>query len=347
MTNENKAENKKEGKETIKGMLENCAGSEYLSSRDKRNIKSYTDALQAIYDRALEDYDHYCAKHIDLHERYRAIKADAGYISRFARRHILPCRGTLDEMIKQVALAELHKNKKCGTGKETRADEAKRGHFAALTRKYHAHCAQWGDYAPSRLTVYNTHIYRNRAYYEYYNCDNKIVRGSTRLFLRRDGKRYCNVSAKLLCVDDISWTGISLSSALQSLRRRDVADWGRDKIGIYITLDGNDKYHLRRVADINDAIITLRRRANERRMVERNANLDTIIAQRGYAILVSIDDSVKSGNCPMGTEKFREHVKTEYQYDAQVISADLLLAIRDDEFTRRAARWALLNQKVA
>jgi len=90
----------------------------------------------------------------------------------------------------------------------------------------------------------------------------------------------------------------------------------------------------------------LQRRFTERRLTERNAELDRALEERGWLIEVTTNDSVLAGNCPLGTQSFRERELIARGIEDDSIPAAALLRIRDDSFTRRAARAAALRHTI-
>lgn len=61
-------------------------------------------------------------------------------------------------------------------------------------------------------------------------------------------------------------------------------------------------------------------------------------------IWVGKDDSIKAGNCPVGTERYREQLSVELGNEIGGIRADELLRHRDDAYTRRAINAAIARQ---
>lgn len=122
---------------------------------------------------------------------------------------------------------------------------------------------------------------------------------------------------------------------------------------------GDDEYHLDRqpawayrttvaaiewllsAATTAEAAIT--RRRTERRLAGRNERLDQVLATT--PVWVSADDSVGAGNCPLGTTEFRRRVELELGAQGEIgaVRADMILALRDDNYTRRACRAAALR----
>jgi hypothetical protein len=80
-------------------------------------------------------------------------------------------------------------------------------------------------------------------------------------------------------------------------------------------------------------------------LTERIPELDTLLRERGAEIMVSIQDSVDSGNCMDGTEAFVREllVRLGLPAGSTAVSASALLSERDDPLTRRAARAAALR----
>ncbi|MCS6948319.1 MAG: hypothetical protein NZM12_11955, partial [Steroidobacteraceae bacterium] len=110
-------------------------------------------------------------------------------------------------------------------------------------------------------------------------------------------------------------------------------------------------YHLPVIRDrcpsawIERGVQAFARRRAERRHEERDAALDRLLAERGDEIYVSIADSLAAGNCEPMTLDFARRVS----YVARVLPdlacapASVILAKRDDAFTRRACRVAAMR----
>jgi hypothetical protein len=84
-------------------------------------------------------------------------------------------------------------------------------------------------------------------------------------------------------------------------------------------------------------------------LTDRIPELDLLLSEHGAEIMVSIQDSVDSGNCLSGSEQFRKDLlqRLGLPPDTAAVAAAALLADRDDPLTRRAARAAALRCSVA
>jgi len=95
-----------------------------------------------------------------------------------------------------------------------------------------------------------------------------------------------------------------------------------------------------RVYEAKSAFI---RREQERRHIEKRKEADRILNEKGWDILVSVADSIAAGNCEIGTQDFLCKLETSYGLTTNILDAQTILAIRDDDFTRRACRVAALK----
>jgi len=120
-------------------------------------------------------------------------------------------------------------------------------------------------------------------------------------------------------------------------------EWSREeKAGYYLETTTGEKYHTEprptgpAAKYYRAAIEAFRKRREEHEKTARREAAREFLRVRGRDILITADDSVSSGNCPAGTQSFAQRLRDEYglQY---VIPAPLLLKIRRDSFTERAA----------
>jgi hypothetical protein len=90
---------------------------------------------------------------------------------------------------------------------------------------------------------------------------------------------------------------------------------------------------------VRDAIIA------RRRQVYSTLNLNDLSRECDLsAVLVTQRDSILAGNCPIGTADYARRLREKYG-DISAISAETLLASRDDMYTRRAVCAAILRQR--
>jgi len=250
--------------------------------------------------------------------------------------------GPLRDHIEALAIAGLRGT---GTGRETRADDATRDNSVAPARgrEMTTHCQRWGSYAPRRVAMYNAWIWRGRAHWSYVRADGITITRSRRIV-----RGQVVEAGKLLRIDPAPAIWYDHAEVLQAMRRRGLCDWGRDADGIYMSLSG-DRYHLQGIRtqsgrDYQVALDALRGRIAEARQMARNRELDAELNLHGYSVMVSVSDSTASGNCPTGTQRFCEDIARFFAgWTPDVLPADTLLALRDDNFTRRACRVAALR----
>lgn len=97
------------------------------------------------------------------------------------------------------------------------------------------------------------------------------------------------------------------------------------------------------VSDIADKF---RKRATEKRLTERNRELDEILKDRAAFVFVQYDDSIAAGNCEPRSQEFREQLHKQLAADGELgaVRADVILSQRDDDYTRRACRVAALRR---
>jgi hypothetical protein len=123
------------------------------------------------------------------------------------------------------------------------------------------------------------------------------------------------------------------SGSGESLRRGDLYCVVADGLGGW--------YH----CQLSDSPERVRRALADRRINSRNAELDALIKSQPARIWVSVEDSLAAGNCKAGTQNFVSTVLEKLQPAGEIgaVRADVLLSIRNDDFTRRAARVAALR----
>ncbi|MCC6775659.1 MAG: hypothetical protein IT537_03325 [Hyphomicrobiales bacterium] len=125
-----------------------------------------------------------------------------------------------------------------------------------------------------------------------------------------------------------------------------------DDDGVYLSAAGGEPYHL----DLGEMVaciaagslapaVELARAAWGQRRIEADdtSRADAVLAQRD--VYVTESDSIASGNCPRGTALFAALMRRQLKPDGDIgaVSARLILAQRDDIFTRRACRHAALR----
>lgn len=135
---------------------------------------------------------------------------------------------------------------------------------------------------------------------------------------------------------------------LQAGRTDLIAEWDDGRLAVIEPATG-EIYHTSAGATLRGlaaaAIAALQKRAIQRRQVARNAELDALIAQRGSTIYVGVADSINSGNCESGTRLAIPTIVAALHADGEVgaVTVAHLLSVRDDSYTRRAARVAALR----
>lgn len=152
-----------------------------------------------------------------------------------------------------------------------------------------------------------------------------------------------------------------VSAHINSLAVRRVARYfhlpvSSDLGGIFLS-HGKEKYHVQDLVALLAAKTREEKRA-EARQIERTAigafrkrktekiNVGRINNFRGY---VSIDDSVKSGNCVSMTEDFAREMYDKISAKGPcAVRADIILSERNDNYTRRAVMqaWTRTNAEV-
>jgi hypothetical protein len=82
-------------------------------------------------------------------------------------------------------------------------------------------------------------------------------------------------------------------------------------------------------------------------LTERSAEMDALLLERGNEIMVGVQDSVDAGNCREESEPYLKALMARLGLspEASVVSASDLLADRDDDYARRAARAAAMRFK--
>ncbi|MBT9169524.1 MAG: hypothetical protein DDT19_02884 [Syntrophomonadaceae bacterium] len=113
----------------------------------------------------------------------------------------------------------------------------------------------------------------------------------------------------------------------------------KEKAGEYIHIASGESYHTpiytaepKKV--FREAVRAFRLRRNEKK--RKQAELKSL--ERVY---VTAEDSIAAGNCRVRTENFQKELAEKYGMPIIAISATALLAMRDDNYTRRAVRYAM------
>lgn len=79
----------------------------------------------------------------------------------------------------------------------------------------------------------------------------------------------------------------------------------------------------------------------------RNERIQSLMERADLTrIYVGIEDSVRAGNCRIGTEQFASAVREKIGGEIGAVRADVLLSIRRDSYTERAVRQALTRSVV-
>lgn len=293
-------------------------------------------SIQQTYVNVLTAYDKIMAKPAGWQQALAAM--GTVWEKRFGGKYVPAYCSPACSVIAQKARAGLINT---GTGREQRADMADATYGQPRrTRTYTAYCKKWGHYGPARLARYNIIVYRNRLHYRYINADGKTIHKSHRIVRGRVA-----IGKKLYSVwGDAQISAVSAKTVLQACRRRHICDWGEDSSGVYIKI-GQETYHIG-CNSIPTALAWLRHRIRENKKIERNRRIDTALNCRGWEVMVSMPDSITAGNCPAGTERFVHSITETYFQGAPVtcLPADTLLAICNDDYTRRAARVAAIRQ---
>ncbi|MBT9165213.1 MAG: hypothetical protein DDT23_01228 [candidate division WS2 bacterium] len=112
-----------------------------------------------------------------------------------------------------------------------------------------------------------------------------------------------------------------------------------EKAGAYIHTVSGESYHTPAFTTepkkvFREAVRAFRLRRNEKKRKE--AELKAL-----EKVYVTAEDSVAAGNCRVRTENFQKELTEKYGMPIIAISATALLAIRDDNYTRRAVRYAM------
>lgn len=104
-------------------------------------------------------------------------------------------------------------------------------------------------------------------------------------------------------------------------------------------------YHVRAGQSSLDVRIQILKRQNEHRLTVRNAQLDERLS--AAPVWVCIEDSLSAGNCAQGTTAFVDQIAASMSVEPQDLGAvrsDIILATRDNRYTRGACRAAALRR---
>jgi len=141
---------------------------------------------------------------------------------------------------------------------------------------------------------------------------------------------------------------ISLNDHFPGIGRRRGETIGIDDAGYYFSKWG-EKYHVEKYNQINSNTIEIARNAIIARKNEKRLSVDYMIKKHGD-LLVRVSDSVNAGNCQHGTNQFKtvvfRQLKKQWRglKEIKAIRLKTLLKLRNDEFTQRAARYAIVNR---
>lgn len=122
-----------------------------------------------------------------------------------------------------------------------------------------------------------------------------------------------------------------------------------DNLGAYLSYRGHD-YHFDGIINKN-SIEKIREAIRERRLSDiKKYRMQKLSEEQFNSFLqktfVTVEDSIKAGNCPIGTKNFYDSLDlVQKGFHIRALRADALLKIRDDNYTRRAVMQAM--QKVS
>lgn len=96
---------------------------------------------------------------------------------------------------------------------------------------------------------------------------------------------------------------------------------------------------------VHEVRTALAERVANHRQTVRNAELDRLLSSCGENIWVRFQDSLDAGNCQAGTSAFLTSLKEKVNATGEIgaVRASVILAIRDDTYTRAACRTAALR----
>lgn len=112
----------------------------------------------------------------------------------------------------------------------------------------------------------------------------------------------------------------------------------KEKAGEYIHIASGESFHTpgftRKPKEVfHEAVIAFRKRRDEKkRKQEELKSLENIY--------VTASASIEAGNCKVKTEEFNHELDKKYGMHIFAMSAAALLVMRDDDYTRRAVRYA-------
>ncbi len=118
-----------------------------------------------------------------------------------------------------------------------------------------------------------------------------------------------------------------------------------DRLGAYLSYRGHD-YHFDGIINKN-SIEKVRESIKQRRLSDIVSYRKQKFEKEQFNRLVpktfvTIDDSIKAGNCKVGTMHFYNNLELVNKgFKLRALRADALLRIRDDKYTRRAVNAAM------
>ena len=119
-----------------------------------------------------------------------------------------------------------------------------------------------------------------------------------------------------------------------------------DRLGAYLSYRNND-YHFDNSIVNKRSIEKAREVIKERRLQDIRSHREQKLQKEKFDNLISktfvtIDDSIKAGNCKVGIMHFYNNLELVNKgFKLRALRADALLRIRDDKYTRRAVNAAM------
>lgn len=125
--------------------------------------------------------------------------------------------------------------------------------------------------------------------------------------------------------------------------------WIESQGGVFLKYRKHD-YHFGFIKKVTDEVLEKAREAIRIRRLKdvEKTRLENQFEKLKSKVFVTFDDSVKAGNCAVGTENFYKTLDlVKKGFHIRALRGDALLSIRDDSYTRRAVHQAISRHLAA
>lgn len=170
---------------------------------------------------------------------------------------------------------------------------------------------------------------------------------------RRNAENYRNGEVQLFFLSE-GFTEVNLRTVLRFKNQPAGLQKGEELFiesqgGVFLRYRGHD-YHFGFVKKVSDRAIEEAREAIRIRRLKdlEETRLKDQLEELKSKVFVTFNDSVKAGNCKVGTELFYNTIPLVRKgFHVRAMRADALLSLRDDSYTRRAVHQAISRHLAA